>query len=110
MTSPGSMPASSAAVPDITSLTNAPLTLSRPSAAESSGRRLAIITPSCPRRTSPCSRICDVTTCTMLLGTAKPTPAFAPEGVMMELLMPTSRPSRSTSGPPELPRLMAASV
>ena len=51
-----------------------------------------------------------MTTRTIAAGTAKPMPAFAPVGVMIAVLMPTRRPSRSTSAPPELPRLIAASV
>ena len=44
------------------------------------------------------------------MGTAKPMPAEAPEGLRMEVFMPISRPLESSSGPPELPGLMAASV
>ena len=47
---------------------------------------------------------------TVLVGTAKPMPTDAPEGEMIAELTPTTRPSRSKSGPPELPRLIAASV
>ena len=50
------------------------------------------------------------TTRTMLEGMAKPMPCEPPERERIMLLMPTSRPSRSTSAPPELPGLMAASV
>lgn len=46
----------------------------------------------------------------MLLGTAKPMPTFAPVGPMMAVLMPTTSPARLTSGPPEFPGLMDASV
>ena len=41
---------------------------------------------------------------------AKPTPWLPPERLKMAVLMPISRPSMSTSAPPELPGLMAASV
>ena len=54
------------------------------------------------------------------MGIAKPRPIdppslLCPKGVLepvvrIEELMPTTRPARSTSGPPELPGLMAASV
>jgi len=37
-------------------------------------------------------------------------PIEPPVGEMMAVLMPTTLPSMSNSGPPELPRLMAASV
>ena len=50
------------------------------------------------------------TTRTMLAGMAKPMPCQPPEREKIALLMPTSLPSRSTSAPPELPGLMAASV
>ncbi|CAM9913238.1 unnamed protein product [Heterosigma akashiwo] len=43
-------------------------------------------------------------------GTAKPTPALAPDGVRMAVFMPTSAPSLSRRAPPEFPGLMAASV
>jgi len=43
-------------------------------------------------------------------GIAKLTPIFAPTGEISMLLMPTTLPCRSNSGPPELPRLMAVSV
>ena len=47
---------------------------------------------------------------TVSTGTAKPTPALAPLGLKMAVLMPMSLPAESRSGPPELPGLMAASV
>ena len=43
-------------------------------------------------------------------GTAKPMPMLPEPSVAMEVFTPTTRPSRSTSGPPELPGLMEASV
>ena len=54
--------------------------------------------------------ICGTTRRTVLLGTAKPTPADAPEGLAICVLTPIRRPALSSSGPPELPVLMAASV
>ena len=50
------------------------------------------------------------TTRTMFDGMAKPMPIEPPLREKMAVLMPTSRPSMSTSAPPELPGLMAASV
>ena len=41
---------------------------------------------------------------------AKPTPEELPEAERMALFTPISRPALSSSGPPELPGLMAASV
>ena len=52
----------------------------------------------------------------VLMGMAKPTPAlwptplWAPAGLMIWVLMPMMRPVESSSGPPLLPGLMAASV
>ena len=46
----------------------------------------------------------------MSTGTAKPTPSPPPERDWICELMPTTRPLASSSGPPELPRLIAASV
>ena len=43
-------------------------------------------------------------------GTAKPTPSLPPELDLICWLTPITRPSPSTSGPPELPGLIAASV
>ena len=51
-----------------------------------------------------------ITTCTMLTGIAKPMPCDPPEREKIAVLMPTSRPCVSTSAPPELPGLIAASV
>ncbi len=47
---------------------------------------------------------------TRLTGIAKPMPIEPPPRVKIAVLMPTSRPSRVTSAPPELPGLIAASV
>ena len=41
---------------------------------------------------------------------AKPRPIEPPDGEMIAEFTPTTLPSMSNSGPPELPRLMAASV
>jgi len=47
---------------------------------------------------------------TVSTGTAKLTPADAPDGLKIAVLMPISRPAESSNGPPELPGLIAASV
>ena len=47
---------------------------------------------------------------TISTGTANPMPAEACDGLMMAVFMPISRPALSSSGPPEFPGLMAASV
>ena len=46
----------------------------------------------------------------MVAGTAKPTPDEVPVREKMAVLIPIRSPSMSTSAPPELPGLMAASV
>jgi hypothetical protein len=66
--------------------------------------------PISPRRTRPVFLICSNTVRTMLLGAAKPSPSLPPDCDRIRVLMPTSRPSMSTSGPPLLPGLMEASV
>ena len=58
----------------------------------------------------PPSLICGTTNLTVETGTAKPTPAFAPLPVLICELTPITRPLPSSSGPPELPGLIAASV
>ena len=46
----------------------------------------------------------------MFDGTAKPTPSFPPESLSICELTPITSPFMSSSGPPELPWLIAASV
>jgi hypothetical protein len=46
----------------------------------------------------------------MLDGIENPIPTLPPERERMALLMPTTSPDMLTSGPPEFPGLMAASV
>ena len=46
----------------------------------------------------------------MLIGTAKPTPEFDAQSLMMAVFMPMTSPRIFSSGPPELPGLIAASV
>ena len=64
----------------------------------------------------PVSMICSTVRRTWLIGIAKPTPMLPPSPVRLPPtvaiaeLTPTTSPSRLTSGPPELPGLMAASV
>ena len=67
-------------------------------------------TPSQPRRTSLNWRSWSITATTVFDGTAKPMPIEPPVGEMIAVLTPITSPSRLNSGPPELPRLMAASV
>ena len=61
-------------------------------------------------RTRPFLMRSGTTRFTTSTGTAKPMPALAPEGEKMAVLTPIRRPAESSSGPPELPGLIAASV
>ncbi|MNF08939.1 hypothetical protein D3C80_2094840 [compost metagenome] len=67
-------------------------------------------TPSQPRRVSPKSLSCRTTLAASSVGTEKPMPIEPPVGEMIAVLMPITSPFMLNSGPPELPRLMAASV
>ena len=58
----------------------------------------------------PPERNCASERFTAEIGTAKPTPSLAPELVSICWLIPTTRPAPSSSGPPELPGLIEASV
>ena len=60
--------------------------------------------------TLPCLMICSSTICAVDTGMAKPMPSEPPVREKMAVLMPTRLPPASTSAPPELPGLIAASV
>ena len=78
---------------------------------DSSGVSACSLAPSQGRFTAlPPARAEATTTRTMVAGMAKPTPCEPPEREKIAVLMPTSRPAMSTSAPPELPGLIAASV
>ena len=62
------------------------------------------------RITRPLEISCGTTRAIVLTGMAKPTPAFCPVLLAMAVFMPIMRPWLSSSGPPELPGLMAASI
>ena len=51
-----------------------------------------------------------ITRATRFDGTAKPIPLEPPERLMIEVLIPISRPAMSIRPPPELPGFIAASV
>ncbi|WYK06847.1 hypothetical protein DWF04_018730 [Cereibacter sphaeroides f. sp. denitrificans] len=68
------------------------------------------MTPSQPRETEPFSCSWATTSFTVFAGIENPMPTEPPEGEKIAVFMPTTLPSVSKSGPPELPRLMAASV
>ena len=67
-------------------------------------------TPIQPRRVWPYLRSWSMTSLAMLAGIEKPMPTVPPTGEKIAELMPTTLPSISNSGPPELPRLIGASV
>ncbi|CNU64541.1 Uncharacterised protein [Salmonella enterica subsp. enterica serovar Bovismorbificans] len=110
MTSPALIPAFAADEFGITWLTNAPRWASTFIAFANSEFSSVPMIPSSPRFTWPYSTICDVRFFTMLLGIAKPIPMLPPSGARIAVLIPISSPFRFTSAPPELPRLIAASV
>jgi len=63
-----------------------------------------------PRTTRPCAMMSASTPRTMFTGMAKPMPSTPMFLATMAVLMPTSAPLESTSAPPELPKLIGASV
>ena len=58
----------------------------------------------------PCSTRLGTMRRTATTGIEKPTPELTPVTLAMAELIPTTSPARLSSGPPELPGLMAASV
>ena len=107
MTSPRLMPAFCAGLSSNTSATRAPVLPSNPKLLARSGFMRWTPTPSQPLTTLPFVRRSSITRRVMLLGMANPMPWPA---VTMAVLMPTTSPSVLSSGPPELPGLMEASV
>jgi hypothetical protein len=92
-------------------LTSAPAGRFRLRLSAISGVTACSLAPSQGRRTTVAPPLADaITARTMLAGIAKPMPCEPPEREKIAVLMPTRRPARSTSAPPELPGLMAASV
>jgi len=68
------------------------------------------IAPSLGWTTFPLATSCGTIRFTVSTGTAKPMPEYEPVGLAIAVLTPMSRPALSSSGPPELPGLTAASV
>ncbi|MNV91851.1 hypothetical protein D3C71_1863930 [compost metagenome] len=66
--------------------------------------------PSQPRITWPCSMIDFITSIASFTGIANPMPWEPPDLEKIAVLMPVRLPMASTSAPPELPGLIAASV
>jgi hypothetical protein len=110
MMSPASSPAFSAGPPSVTPATSAPMARSMPRLSAISSVTSWMRTPSQPRRVSPNSVSCWMTGMATSVGTAKPMPIDMPVSEMIAVLMPMTSPFMLNSGPPELPRLMEASV
>jgi len=108
--SPICSPAFAAGPPGVTSLTSTPHVRESPSPAARSGVMVWARAPISPRRTRLVALICSYTLRTMLLGAANPMPSLPPDCEKIRVLIPITRPSRSSSGPPLLPGLMLASV
>jgi hypothetical protein len=53
---------------------------------------------------------CSIERRAALMGTANPTPSAVPDSLRIWALIPITCPRASNIGPPELPRLMGASV
>ena len=68
------------------------------------------VMPESGRITRPRSINCGTTRAMTATGIAKPTPELCPVAEAMAVFMPISRPWVSSSGPPELPGLIAASI
>ena len=95
----------------MTAETSAPAGRLIPRLSSMSGVTACSLAPSHGRLTAVPPLLADATTTfTMSAGMAKPMPCEPPEREKIAVLMPTSRPFISTSGPPELPGLIAASV
>ena len=105
--SPGRTPAFSAGLPASTDSTNAPSWAFRSKAAARSASTLTMLIPRKPRTTFPLSRSWGRIVLSVLIGTAKP---MFWAGRKIAVLMPTTSPLMLSSGPPELPKLIAASV
>ena len=102
---PGLIPASAAGEPGVTRATRTPR--ERP---KSSASTASTSSPSQARRTSPYRARSAAILSARSTGIAKPRPSLPPERDRIEALMPITCPSALTSGPPELPGFMAASV
>ncbi len=98
ITSPAFRPASSAALPLFTVAMRTPLPVS------------AGVTPSSACCALPLEISCAAIDLTVFDGTANPTPSLPPPSLWICDVIPITSPRRLSSGPPELPWLIAASV
>jgi len=101
--SPGSKPAFAAGELLSILLIAAPCLFVKLNALTSSGVRSCVVTPSKPRRTSPCLTSDSLIVMAIFDGIAKPMPTLPPVGARIAVLMPINSPRRLTSAPPELP-------
>ena len=69
-----------------------------------------MLMPTSWRRSWPYCLNCLNTVLTVALGIAKPRPSLPPDCDRMNVLTPTTSPRMLTSGPPEFPGLIGASV
>ncbi len=106
-TSYGRRPARSAGELTLTSWTTAPRATVSPSARCKAGVTSVRVTPMKPRDTRPALFNCGSTATAWLIGTAKPMLLVRE---LTAALMPTTSPRVLISGPPLLPKLIAASV
>src|SRR6478736_292691 len=97
--SPDFTPAAAAPLPELTSPT-----VTVPAAV------VRMVTPSRACCAFPLAISCETIERTVFDGTAKPTPSLPPESLWICDVTPITLPARSSSGPPELPWLIAASV
>ena len=105
--SPGRRPARAAGPPSITSVITTPFPPGTPNHSARSGPSWSwTVIPIQLRTTWPFSS-CGATSFSIWMGMANPIPC--PAG-FTAALMPTTAPRASSSGPPELPGLIAASV
>src|SRR6058998_1488148 len=105
MTSPARIPALAAGDPGTTDATTTP-----PLPAVVCVRVSAGWIPIHGRLTTPFARRSSATRRARFIGIAKPIPMEPPLGEKIELFTPITAPVASTSGPPEFPGLIDASV
>jgi hypothetical protein len=110
ITSPLRSPARSAALPGRTWYTTTPGPSLIPNSEACSDGILSTVTPSWPRLTLRDLINCSATARAMFEGIENPKPMLPPDGESICELIPMSSAFVLTSAPPELPRLIGASV
>ena len=107
---PPRSPARSAAPPGTTCTMSNPKSDGNPICSASSGVIGIVRTPSAGLRTRPSVTRSFSTAFAVLIGIANPIPALCPTFEAIIVLMPITSPCQFSSGPPEFPGLIAASV